>query len=125
PRPPPPPCVGGLPPAGSRSLSGGGGGPGGLGAGGGGLCRGGGEAVDEGCGLILIADRGVDARHAPIPALLALSAVHQRLVRDGIRMQTGLLVETGEAREVHDLAALVGFGAPAGNPHLALDPVPA
>src|SRR5262249_53932478 len=76
-----------------------------------------------GCGLITLAARGVGARHAPIPALLALSAVHQRLVRDGIRMQTGLLVETGEAREVHDFAALFGFGAAAVNPYLALDSV--
>ena len=87
------------------------------------LCREAVEAVDAGCGLIILADRGVDARHAPIPVLLALSAVHQRLVRDGIRMQTGLLVETGEAREVHDFAALFGFGAAAVNPYLALDSV--
>src|SRR5262249_62109803 len=100
-----------------------GGGPECLGAGGVRLCGGAGEAVEEVGGLPLIADRGAAARHAPIPALLALSAVHQRLVRDGIRMQTGLLVETGEAREVHDFAALFGFGAAAVNPYLALDSV--
>ncbi len=87
------------------------------------LCQQAVEAVDEGCGLLILSDRGVDARRAPIPALLALSAVHQRLIRDGIRMQTGLLVETGEAREVHDFAALFGFGAAAVNPYLALDTV--
>ena len=87
------------------------------------LCQQAVEAVDEGCGLLILSDRGVDARRAPIPALLALSAVHQRLTRDGIRMQTGLLVETGEAREVHDFAALFGFGAAAVNPYLALDTV--
>ena len=87
------------------------------------LCQQAVEAVDEGCGLLILSDRGLDARRAPIPALLALSAVHQRLTRDGIRMQTGLLVETGEAREVHDFAALFGFGAAAVNPYLALDTV--
>jgi glutamate synthase (NADPH/NADH) large chain len=87
------------------------------------LCQQAVEAVDEGCGLLILSDRGVDARRAPIPALLALSAVHQRLTRDGIRMQTGLLVETGEAREVHDFAALFGFGAAAVNPYLAMDTV--
>jgi glutamate synthase (NADPH/NADH) large chain len=87
------------------------------------LCREAVDAVDAGCGLLILSDRGVDARHAPIPALLALSAVHQRLVRDGIRMQTGLLVETAEAREVHDFAALFGFGAAAVNPYRALDTV--
>jgi len=87
------------------------------------LCQQAVEAVDEGCGLLILSDRGVDARRAPIPALLALSAVHQRLTRDGIRMQTGLLVETGEAREVHDFAALFGFGAAAVNPYVALDTV--
>jgi glutamate synthase (NADPH/NADH) large chain len=87
------------------------------------LCQQAVEAVDDGCGLLILSDRGVDARRAPIPALLALSAVHQRLTRDGIRMQTGLLVETGEAREVHDFAALFGFGAAAVNPYLALDTV--
>ena len=87
------------------------------------LCQQAVAAVDEGCGLLILSDRGLDARRAPIPALLALSAVHQRLTRDGIRMQTGLLVETGEAREVHDFAALFGFGAAAVNPYLALDTV--
>ncbi|HTS79651.1 MAG TPA: glutamate synthase large subunit [Myxococcaceae bacterium] len=87
------------------------------------LCQQAVQAVDEGCGLLIVSDRGVDARRAPIPALLALSAVHQRLTRDGIRMQTGLLVETAEAREVHDFAALFGFGAAAVNPWLALDTV--
>src|SRR5262249_43190842 len=55
------------------------------------------------------------------PALLALSSVQQHLVREGIRMQVGLVVETGEAREVHDIALLVGYGAAAVNPYLALD----
>ncbi len=78
-------------------------------------------AVEEGADVLILSDRGVDARRMPIPALLALSAVHQRLVKDGIRRHTGLLVETAEAREVHHFALLIGFGAAAINPWLALD----
>ena len=87
------------------------------------LCTAAVEAVDEGNNILILSDRGVDATHAPIPSLLALSAVHQRLVRDGIRRHTGLLVETGEAREVHHFALLFGYGAAAVNPWLALDTV--
>ncbi|MFP2933162.1 glutamate synthase central domain-containing protein, partial [Pyxidicoccus sp. 3LG] len=65
------------------------------------LCTAAVDAVDAGASILLLSDRGVDAAHAAIPALLAMSAVHQRLVRDGIRMYTGLLLETAEAREVH------------------------
>ena len=78
-------------------------------------------AVDEGNNILILSDRGIDATHAPIPALLALSAVHQRLVRDGIRMLTGLVIESAEVREVHHVAALIGYGAAAVNPWLALD----
>ncbi|MCB9536139.1 MAG: glutamate synthase large subunit [Myxococcales bacterium] len=85
------------------------------------LCQQAEAAVDDGFSILILSDRGVDARRAPIPALLALSAVHQHLVREGTRMQTGLLVETGEAREVHHFAALLGFGAAAVNPYLAFD----
>ena len=81
------------------------------------------EAIDEGCNILVLSDRGVDSRNVAIPALLAVSAVHQHLVREGIRMQAGLVVETGEAREVHDFATLIGFGAAAVNPYLALDTV--
>jgi len=79
------------------------------------------KAVDSGVNILVLSDRGVDATHAAIPVLLALSAVHQRLVRDGIRMYTGLVVETAEAREVHHFACLFGYGASAVNPYLALD----
>ncbi len=81
-------------------------------------------AVESGAGLLILSDRGVDAVRRPIPALLACSAVHQRLVKDGIRRHTGLLVETAEAREVHHFALLIGFGAAAVNPWLALDSLP-
>ncbi|MFT3696692.1 MAG: glutamate synthase large subunit [Kofleriaceae bacterium] len=82
-------------------------------------------AIDDGHNILILSDRGVDANHIPIPALLALSAVQQHLVREGIRMQVGILVETGDVREVHDLALLIGFGAAAVNPYLALDTVKA
>ncbi len=85
------------------------------------LCHKAVEAVDAGASILVLSDRGVDSSHAPIPTLLALSAVHQRLVRDGIRMYTGLVVETAEAREVHHFACLFGYGASAVNPYLALD----
>ncbi|MFN7130734.1 MAG: glutamate synthase large subunit, partial [Myxococcales bacterium] len=85
------------------------------------LCREAVESVDEGYNILVLSDRGVDARHAAIPSLLAISAVHQRLVRDGIRMLTGVVMETAEAREVHHFALLIGYGAAAVNPYLALD----
>ncbi|MCB9663733.1 MAG: glutamate synthase large subunit [Alphaproteobacteria bacterium] len=87
------------------------------------LCRQAEEAVDEGHNILVISDRGVDARWVPIPALLAASAVHQHLVRTGTRLLTGLVIETAEAREVHHFACLLGFGAGAVNPWLALDTV--
>jgi glutamate synthase (NADPH/NADH) large chain len=87
------------------------------------LCKRAQQLVEEGYNLLVLSDRGVDARHAAIPSLLAVSAVHQHLVREGIRMQTGLVLETGEAREVHHFALLIGFGAASVNPYLALDTV--
>ncbi|HET7502120.1 MAG TPA: glutamate synthase large subunit [Kofleriaceae bacterium] len=85
------------------------------------LCRASAAAIDDGHNLLILSDRGVDARHVAIPSLLALSAVQQYLVAAGIRMQAGLVVETAEAREVHDIALLIGYGAAAVNPYLALD----
>ena len=87
------------------------------------LCNDAVKAVDEGINILVLTDRGVDARRAAIPALLALSSVHQRLVREGIRTHAGLLVETAEAREIHHVALLIGYGAAAVNPYLALDTV--
>jgi len=81
------------------------------------------EAIDDGHNVLILSDRGVDAKHAPIPALLALSAVHHHLVDEGTRMQTGLVIETGEAREVHDFALLIGYGAAAVNPYVAFDTI--
>jgi glutamate synthase (NADPH/NADH) large chain len=79
------------------------------------------EAVDAGNNILVLSDRGVDADTCAIPSLLALSAVHQRLVREGIRTHTGVVVEAADVREVHHAACLIGFGAAAVNPWLALD----
>jgi glutamate synthase (NADPH/NADH) large chain len=83
------------------------------------------EAIDDGHNLLVLTDRGVDEHHVAIPALLALSAVQQRLVAEGIRMQAGLVIETGDLHEVHDLACLIGYGAAAVHPYLALDAIAA
>ncbi|MEZ4442217.1 MAG: glutamate synthase large subunit [Polyangiaceae bacterium] len=85
------------------------------------LCRAAAAAVDEGYNVLILSDRDAGPEHAAIPSLLAVSAVHQYLVREGIRMQAGLVVETAEAFEVHHLALLVGYGAAAVNPYGALD----
>ncbi len=82
------------------------------------LCAAAAAAVREGCGIVILSDRGVDARSAPIPSLLASAAVHHHLIREGLRRRTGLVVETGEAREVTHFALLIGFGAEAVNPYL-------
>ncbi len=87
------------------------------------LCHDAAQAIDDGCNILILSDRGVDSRRVPIPSLLALAAVNQHLVKEGIRMQAGLVVETGEAREVHDFALLIGYGAAAVNPYLAIDAV--
>ncbi len=78
-------------------------------------------AVDKGCSLIILSDRGIDANHAPIPSLLAVSSVHHHLVRTGKRQLTGIVIETGEAREVMHFACLMGFGASAINPYMAFE----
>ena len=82
-------------------------------------------AIDDGHNVLILSDRGIDEHHVAIPALLALSALQQYLVREGIRMQVGIVVETAEARECHDIALLIGFGAACVNPWLALDTVKA
>jgi len=79
------------------------------------------DAIRGGKNILIITDRKVSATQLAIPALLALSAVHQHLVREGLRTSAGLVVETGSAREVHHFAALAGFGAEAVHPYLALE----
>jgi glutamate synthase (ferredoxin) len=85
------------------------------------LCRGASRAVADGYSYLILSDRGVDARHAAIPALLATSGVHHHLIREGSRVKVGLIIETGEPREVHHMALLLGYGAGAINPYLAFE----
>ena len=79
------------------------------------------DAVRSGYSILIISDRKVDRENVAIPALLALSAIHQHLVAKGLRTSTGLVVETGSAREVHHFALLGGYGAEAVHPYLALE----
>ncbi len=85
------------------------------------LCAHAEDALRLGYNLLIITDRKVDAANVAIPALLAVGAVHQHLVRKGLRTSTGLVVETGSAREVHHFALLGGYGAAAVHPYLALE----
>ncbi|MER7412014.1 MULTISPECIES: glutamate synthase large subunit [Streptomyces] len=80
-------------------------------------------ALEEGARLIVLSDRHSDAEHAPIPSLLLTSAVHHHLIRTKQRTQVGLLVEAGDVREVHHVALLIGYGAAAVNPYLAMETV--
>ncbi|RSM84936.1 glutamate synthase large subunit [Kibdelosporangium aridum] len=77
-------------------------------------------AIADGARLIILSDRGVDETHAPIPSLLLTGAVHHHLIREKTRTQVGLIVEAGDAREVHHIALLIGYGAAAVNPYLAM-----
>jgi glutamate synthase domain-containing protein 2/glutamate synthase domain-containing protein 1/glutamate synthase domain-containing protein 3 len=79
------------------------------------------HAVASGYTLLILSDRGVDATHAPIPSLLAMAAVHHRLLRDKTRTQVALIIESGEPREVMHFALLIGYGASAINPYLAFE----
>ena len=83
------------------------------------LCREATEAVLADMNILILSDRAVGPDRAPIPAALATAAVHHHLIRQGLRMQTGLVIETGEAREVHHFCVLAGYGAEAVNPYLA------
>ncbi|HEY6393357.1 MAG TPA: glutamate synthase large subunit [Bryobacteraceae bacterium] len=86
-----------------------------------GLCRSASLAIKSGYNLLILSDRGVDKEYAPIPSLLALSAVHNHLVREGTRTQVALIIESGEPREVMHFALLIGYGASAVNPYLAIE----
>ena len=83
------------------------------------------EAVLADANLIIISDRAASAERVPIAAALATGAIHHQLIRQGLRMQAGLVVETGEAREVHHMCVLAGYGAEAINPWLAFDTIAA
>ena len=79
------------------------------------------QAIDEGARIIVLSDRDGDAENAPIPSLLLTAAVHHHLIREKTRTKVGLVVETGEVREVHHVALLIGYGAAAVNPYLAME----
>jgi glutamate synthase (NADPH/NADH) large chain len=83
------------------------------------LCRQASQAIREGYSFLILSDRGVNADWAPIPSLLGISSVHHHLVQECSRTEVGLIVETGEAREAHHFACLIGYGAGSINPYLA------
>jgi glutamate synthase (ferredoxin) len=85
------------------------------------LCKQASTAIATGHAFIILSDRAIDRDHAPIPALLAVAAVHHHLIREGTRTKVGLILESGEPREVHHYALLFGYGAGAINPYLAFE----
>ena len=85
------------------------------------ICEQANKTIAEGYDLIILSDRNIDVEMAPIPALLAVGAVHHHLIREGTRTQVGLIVESGEPREVHHFALLLGYGAAAINPYLVFE----
>jgi glutamate synthase (NADPH) large chain len=87
------------------------------------LCRRASLAMQSGYTLLILSDRGIDPDYAPVPSLLALTAVHNHLVREKTRTQVALIIESGEPREVMHFALLIGYGASAINPYLALETV--
>jgi len=85
------------------------------------ICRQAREAIAEGVNIIILSDRLLGPRRVPVPSLLALAAVHHHLVLEGTRLRAGIIVESGEPREVHHFATLIGYGASAINPYLLLE----
>ena len=81
------------------------------------------EAIKEGVNIIILSDRGISKQQAPIPALLAVSGLHHHLIREGTRTRVGLVLESGEPREVHHFALLLSFGCGAINPYLAFETI--
>jgi glutamate synthase (ferredoxin) len=80
-------------------------------------------AIKEGANILILSDRGISAQQAPIPALLAIAGLHHHLIRNGTRGRTGLVLESGEPREVHHFALLIGYGCSAINPYLAYETI--
>ena len=85
------------------------------------LCREASEAIEQGHSILILSDRGVDEDNAPIPSLLATAGVHHHLIREGTRSRCGLVVESGEPRDIAHLALLIGYGAGAVNPYLVFE----
>jgi glutamate synthase (NADPH/NADH) large chain/glutamate synthase (ferredoxin) len=96
-------------------------GPGGLGAAVDDLCKQASQAIKEGYTFLILSDRGVNEEWCPIPSLLGISAVHHHLVRECTRTEVGLILETGEPRDVHQFACLLGYGAGTVNPYLIFE----
>ncbi|MEL7082927.1 MAG: glutamate synthase large subunit [Cyanobacteria bacterium J06597_1] len=87
------------------------------------ICQRADDAIAAGSNLIVLSDRDIDANHAPIPALLAVAGLHHHLIRNGNRTRVGLILESGEPREVHHFAVLLGYGCGAINPYLAFETI--
>jgi glutamate synthase (NADPH/NADH) large chain len=81
------------------------------------------DAVEDGFKVLILQDRAIDSNHAPVPSLLATAAIHHHLIRKGMRGQVGIIVEAADVWEVHHFACLIGFGATAINPYLALSSI--
>ncbi|MFD1143419.1 glutamate synthase large subunit [Larkinella insperata] len=87
------------------------------------ICRYAEDAIEDGFEIIILSDRAIDSDHAPIPSLLATSAIHHHLIRKGLRGQVGILVEAGDVWETHHFAALIGYGASGVNPYMAFETI--
>jgi glutamate synthase (NADPH) large chain len=87
------------------------------------VCRRASDAATSGHPILILSDRGLDGENAPIPALLAVAGVHHHLIREGSRTKVGLVLESGEPREIHHFAVLVSYGAAAVNPYLAFESI--
>ena len=85
------------------------------------ICEEASELVSRGVNIIILSDRNLGSERAPMPALLAVAGLHHHLVREGTRLQIGLVAETGQAKEIHHLACLIGYGAAAVNPYLMFE----
>ncbi|MDV3000684.1 MAG: Ferredoxin-dependent glutamate synthase 1 [Chroococcopsis gigantea SAG 12.99] len=81
------------------------------------------KGIDEGCNIVILSDRGVNPEGVPIPALLAVAGLHHHLIRQGTRTRIGIVLESGEPREVHHFATLIGYGCGAINPYLAFETI--
>ncbi len=88
-----------------------------------GICEAADQAIAQGKSLVVLSDRTIDPDHAPIPALLAVGGLHHHLIRNGTRTRVGLVLESGEPREVHHFATLIGYGCGAINPYLVFDTI--
>jgi len=87
------------------------------------ICRYAVDSVSDGFKVLILQDRAIDSDHAPVPSILAVAAIHHHLIRKGLRGQVGIIVEAGDAWEVHHFACLIAFGATAINPYLALSSI--